>query len=208
MPRTIDLSALKARSTNAIAHAVNRHAAVAVAESNRDYLLARWIAQMTAVEIHAVWERYVEGRLITALNHNAAHFLSENGIVGVTRVSSGLASYIVRSGSRYFDFRSMSDLISKTDKLIGTQQNPFRALPANDRNYIDALAAIRNCVVHRSDAALAAYKRTLRSLYGIASAPEPDEFLNALDRRTSSPARNMPRLHGLSQVVSRAIQNT
>ena len=25
-----------------------------------DYLVVRWIAQMTAVEIHAVWERYVE----------------------------------------------------------------------------------------------------------------------------------------------------
>jgi hypothetical protein len=33
---------------------------------------------MTAVEIHAAWERYVEVRLVVALNHSPEHFLQEN----------------------------------------------------------------------------------------------------------------------------------
>ena len=43
-----------------------------------DYWLQRWIAQMTAVEIHAAWERYVEVCLVVALNHSPEHFLQEN----------------------------------------------------------------------------------------------------------------------------------
>jgi hypothetical protein len=38
------------------------------------------------------------------------------------------------------------------------------------------LAAIRNRIVHQSDAALAVYKRSLRSVYGISIAPQPDDF--------------------------------
>ena len=196
MPRTIDLPALKTRSTNAVNHAIARYERAVIAQLH--YALVRWIAKMTAVEIHAIWERYVEGHLVAALNHNARHFLVENSIVGVSRVSSGLASYVVRGGGRFFDFRSMSDLMQKGDRWLGAAANPFRLLSADDRAYIDALAAIRNCSVHKSDAALHAYRRVLRTQYGIRSAPEPDEFLNAQDRRGTSPGRYQSRLHGLA----------
>ena len=39
--------------------------------------------------------------------------------------------------------------------------------------------------MHGSDASIAAYKDKLQLVYGIASAPGPDEFLRALDNRTS-----------------------
>jgi hypothetical protein len=163
---------------------------------------------MTAVEAHQTWERYVENRLVAAINHDAKHFLSEQNIKGVKHVSYGLASYIVRGGNRYFDFRSTSDLISRASKWLPPSQNMFKTLAASDRNYIDALAAIRNFIVHGSDAAQTAYKRELRSVYGIHSAPEPDEFLFALDNRPSSPARYQIRLFGLLAVLERAIGNS
>ena len=78
----------------------------------------------------------------------------------------------------------------------------------SDRHYIDALAAVRNRVVHGSDASVAAYKAVLRSVYGIASAPAPDEFFNATDYRSTSPDRYTSRLNGLATVVKRAIQST
>ena len=163
---------------------------------------------MIAVEIHGIWERYVEKRLVAALNHRPQHFLSEQDIKGVSRVSSGLAYYVIRGGGRFLDFRSMPDLLEKADRWLGQAHNPFRPLTANDRQYIDALAAIRNCVVHGSDAAVATYKRQLRTVYGIRSAPEPGEFLKAKDNRASSPARKNSRLFGLVTVVIRAIQQT
>ena len=206
MPRSVDLSKIKKVSANALNRAVARYEAAA--NLALPYTLLRWIAKMTAVEIHSVWEHYAEQRLVAALNHDPSSFLEINSIRGVKRVSSGLAYYVVRGGRRYFDFRSMSDLIDKGDRLVGKTKNPFRNISPVDLSYIDAVAAMRNYIVHGSDAALAAYKRSLRSVYGILAAPDPDEFLKAKDMRSHSPARYQTRLHGLAVVVARSIQNT
>jgi len=168
------------------------------------HVMVRWIAKMTAVEIHAIWERFAEARIVAELNHRPAHFLKANGIVGVKRVSSGLASYVVRGG-RFFDFRSVGELMKKANRWFGDTGNPFRVLTSDERSYLDVLAAIRNYVVHHSDFASRAYRRVLRSQYGVTSAPEPEEFLNALDRRAGSPARGESRLWGLATIVSQAI---
>jgi hypothetical protein len=173
-----------------------------------DYLMVRWIAQMTAVELHVVWERFAEDRLAAALNHNPSHFLEANQVLGIARVPNGLARFAVRGGERYFDFRSCSDLIERADRLVGTAGDPFRRIPAGDRKYLDVLSAIRNRVVHASDAAIAGYHRALRDVYGIRAAPEPNEFLNALDKRKGSPARMRSRLHGLALVLERTIAAT
>jgi hypothetical protein len=166
-----------------------------------NYLLLRWMCRMGAVEMHQTWERYLENRLVAALNHNPHHFLREQNIKGVKHISYGLATYIVRGGNRYFDFRSMRDLISMADKWLGKGNNIFRAIPPRDREYMDALAAIRNCVVHGSDAAVLSYKRQLRSLYGVRW---PDEFLFARDYRNN----RRTRLHWLVAVAERAVQST
>jgi len=204
MPRTIDLRRLKATTVAGIDQSRKRIDDAIQAKSY--YLLLRWMCQMTAVELHQTWERYVEMRLIAALNHNPRHFLASQNIKGVSRISYGLATYIIRGGNRYFDFRSMGELIDKADTWVAN--NMFKALPAPDRNYIDALAAIRNCVVHRSDAAMRAYRRSLRKVYNIRSAPQPNEFLYAKDRRAKSPDRNQIRLYGLMAVVRRSVQST
>jgi hypothetical protein len=205
MARKIDLPRLKRVSTNAIASVLAR---VDTPPIGADYILVRWMCRMSAVELHGIWERYAEDRLVASLNHNAAHFMLEQDIKGVTNVSVGLAFYVVRGGNRYFDFKSVGDLISKGDHIAGLNNNPFRAIPAHNRNYLDALAAIRNCVVHGSDRAIAAYKGTLRRVYGIRSAPGPDEFLNAVDNRAASPARYQKRLSGLATVVRNSIDVT
>lgn len=163
---------------------------------------------MAAVEVHSTWERYVEDRLATALNHNSAHFIVTHDVRGVSRVSSGLAYYVVRSGGRYFDFKGTSDLLSKGDEWLGKPNNPFRVLSAQNCKYIDALAAIRNFIVHGSDAAAKAYKRHLKQVYGITYPPKPDEFLNAKDYRAASPKRYQTRIHGLVAIVEEAIRKT
>ncbi|MEJ2375190.1 MAG: hypothetical protein P8Y71_07095 [Pseudolabrys sp.] len=202
MPRKLDLKRLKTRSTNALNHIMAR---VESPPKGADHLFIRWMCAMSAVEIHGVWERYAENRLVALLNHDVRHFVSEQSIKGISHVSVGLAYYVVRGGNRYFDFRSMSDLISRADHCAGNAANPFRAIPVSQRNYLDALAAIRNYVVHGSDASIESYKRTLSSVYGITYAPGPDEFLNALDNRASSPARYKRRFDGLATVVRSAI---
>jgi hypothetical protein len=206
MPRTIDLERIRRRADRSLNVAMQRYEdAVA---GHLDYLVVRWIAQMTAVELHVVWERFAEDRLVASLNHDSSHFLEANEVLGIARVPNGLARFAVRGGERYFDFRSCADLIERADRLVGKASNPFRSIPAGDRRYVDVLSAIRNRVVHASDAAIAAYRRFLRTVYGIRAAPEPDEFLNAVEYRKGSPARRRRRLHGLAVVLKRTIAAT
>jgi hypothetical protein len=204
MARKIDLPALRKSSAQAAREAT----ALYDRAGALDYWFQAWIAKMSAVEVHAVWERYVETRLVAALNHNPKNFLEEQNIVGLSGISVGLARYIVRGGNRFFDFRSMDDLKGKANRWLGAAANPFNALPAGDLAYIDCLAALRNCVVHGSEASVKAYKRSLKTVYGIKAASEPAEFLHAKDQRAASPARYKSRLHGLVEVIARSILNT
>jgi hypothetical protein len=204
MARKVDLSALRKRATQEVREAMTLYDSAGAF----DYWYQAWIAKMTAVEVHAIWERYVETRLVAALNHNPKHFIEQQGIAGLTRISTGLARYIVRGGRPYFDFRSIEDLLGKANHWLGSAANPFNALSPPNRAYIDCLAAIRNCVVHGSDASINAYKRRVRTVYGVVAVPETQEFIHAKDYRPTSPARNKSRLHGLAEVVVKAIQTT
>lgn len=205
MARKIDLKKLKASSQHDMRYALDR---IEKAEKLKDYVLLRWMSAMTAVELHGIWERYAEARAVAALNHDASHFIAEESIAGVSQVSFGLASFIVRGGNKFFDFRSMADLFGKADRWLGKNNNPFRKVPQADVPYIDALAAIRNCVVHGSDAAKQAYRRHLQQVYNIRYAPLPEEFLNAKDNRPGSPKRYCSRLKGLAVVLERAIAHS
>lgn len=204
MPKKIDLRALRKKSASEVRDLISRYEATA----NMDYIWRRWFATLIAVELHAVWERYVETRLVAALNHSPKHFLEEENIAGIKRISPGFARYIVRGGRNFFDFRSMSELMAKANRWLGKSANPFASLTATDRAFIDCLAAVRNHVVHGSDASFSAYKRSLRSVFNIKTAPGPPEFLNAKDWWTRSPARYKSRLHVLAEVVERTILNT
>lgn len=204
MPRKMNLSALRSK----FAKEINSAICVYDATAGMNRFWRCWVARMTVVEIHGAWERYVENRLVAALNHNPKHFLQQQNIAGVTRVSPGFARYIIRGGRRFFDFRSMGDLTEKANRWLGKSLNPFSSITAKDRSFIDCVAAIRNHVVHGSEASVAAYKQSLRSVWGIKAAPTPDEFLNAKDWWTPSPARYKSRLHVLAEVIERTIKNT
>lgn len=206
MAKTIDLAKLRKNSTGALDAIVAR--VNTAAGANVDGSVVKWMCAMGLVEAHTLWERYVENRLAAAVNHDAKHFISENNIKGVTRVSSGLAFYVVRSGGKFFDFRSMSELLGKADQLLGKSGNPFRKASVEERDYLDGLAAIRNKIVHNSEAARTAYRRQLRALYDLRTTPEPPEFLSALDNRITSPLRGNRRLEGLIAVVKKVIGGT
>jgi len=201
-----NLAALAKSSTQQIHHSLRMYGEIRLTS---DHYQNRWASQFAAVELHAIWERYAEKRLIAALNHNAAHFLERNEVKGVKRVSLGLASYIVRGGRKFFDFKDSSDLISMGDRLLSTRYNPFRELTTEQKQYINCLATIRNRIVHRSDAAHESYRKFLqRTLYRMKFVPEPDEFLNAIDRRDESPARGEPRVISFAVVMIEAIELT
>jgi len=204
--RPSDLPRLRAKTLKEINFALS-HYKKTVAK-NSDFQLIWYIGMMAAVDMHATWERFAEGRLIVALNHDPSPFITANLIRGIKRIPVGLATVLVRSGARYFDFRSTGELIDKGDRLLGKSSNPFRKIPEADRKYLDTLSAVRNCIVHRSTLAFSAYKRSIRKTYGIKSAPEPEEFLAAVDRRVESPARNDSRLHGLATVLRKTIRHS
>jgi hypothetical protein len=206
MARKFDLTKLK---HNAVKELNEARAIVKRVEGDtKEYLFARWVCKMVAVNIHETWERYVEDRLAAALNHSPKPFLDAHDVRGVKNISAGFAYFIVRSGGRFFDFRSVSDLLSKGDDWLSKAGNPFRKLSKGDANYIDALAAIRNFVTHGSEAARKSYRLKLNALYGIKSAPAPGEFLLSIDYRSSSMVRYKPRIYGLIVAVENAIRDT
>jgi hypothetical protein len=206
MARRPSLGKVKSDAISFLNRSLERYEKARTSEIN--YLLLRWIASMIAVEVYAVWERYTEKRLALALTHHPEAFFEEFNVRGLKTLSVGLASVLVRGGSRYFDFRSSSDLIAKGDTLVGKDNNPFRAVPKETRDYLDTLAVIRNYVVHNSNAALAAYKRNLSAVYSVKAKPQPDEFLNSIDYRRNSPLRYQPRIKGLIEVVKSAVNHS
>jgi hypothetical protein len=102
MARKVDVARLKSRSIKALHEVMAQFDAAAAKLGASEYLLVRWMAQMTAVEVHSIWERYVEDRLVAALNQDARHFLKQEEIGGVKLVSTGLAYFVVRSGGWFF----------------------------------------------------------------------------------------------------------
>jgi hypothetical protein len=169
---------------------------------------SKWILRMSVVDVHSVWERFCEDRLAIALNHDPKHFLERHEVRGVSHISKGLAYFIVRGGLRYFDFRSMADLIGKADHCVGQDSNPFRRILPDRRIYLDILATVRNFVVHGSAASEVAYKATVVKNYGLRVAPKVQDFLGRIDLRQESLAQNRPHLVGFIRVVDSAIDTT
>jgi hypothetical protein len=205
MSRKIDLAKIAKSSTVEVRRSLRMYRKICF---GTDHNVNRWASQFAAVEVHAAWERYSEKRVIAALNHNASVFLNENSVKGVTRISSGLASYIVRGGRNFFDFKSSADLIRIGNRLLGPLNNPFLRLTTQQRQYLDCLNAIRNFIVHRSDAADQSYRKSLRTLYRLRFVPDPPEFLNTIDKRSDSPARGDRRIVSFVQIVYDAIEQT
>ena len=166
-----------------------------------------WVAAMTAVEVYATWERYAEERLTIALSNHPEHFLKEKHVRGVTKIPLGLATTLILGRNKYFDFRSTDELIKHGKTMVGTTHNPFDSL-RTVKNYLDALSAIRNYIVHQSESALKAYKDKLSTVYGMKHHSFPTVFLNSIDRRGNSPARNEPRIIGLITTVENAVTST
>jgi hypothetical protein len=164
-----------------------------------------FIAEIVAVHLYARWERYAEERLTDALVRHPAFFLSANGVRRLKSIPRGLALALVRDGRRYFDFRSVKDLIKKGDRLVDKQDNPFRRLTPQMKAYLDALGAIRNHIVHASDSATVGYKRQLSKVYGFKSKPYVEGFLNVIDHRPDSPARHKERIVGLMTILKQVV---
>lgn len=205
MARKTDLAVLKSKSLRDIFHLEQRFLSFETRMSSH-YLLMRWVASMSVVELHSIWERFAEIRLIIALNHNPQFFISENAIKGVEGISRGLAHVVIKGNNKYFDFRNSAELIDKGNKLLGSS-NPFLSLKENNKGkYLDAISAIRNCVAHRSAVSDKAYKRELKNSFGITKAPEPDEFLYAIDNRKNSAYKGKKRFFVLLEIVRNIIQ--
>ncbi|AYB34754.1 hypothetical protein [Chryseolinea soli] len=209
MPKQTDLPKLKKNSLRKVELSKLRFQLFEVTVRSKDYLLLRWVAAMSLIELHAIWERYAELRLIVALNHNPTHFISENGIKGIKSIPRGLSQVLTRGNKDYFDFRTIADLISQGNRLVGKNKNPFAFLKGtDDLKYLDTLNAIRNRIAHASEKSLRDYKEKVKGSFGMKYIPEPDEFLNALDLRRHSPVYGRKRLFVLHEIVSKAIRNS
>jgi hypothetical protein len=208
MPRRVDITALRTKTLQQIAQTEQRFAQSERIIPAPEYHFQRWVATMTAVEVHSIWERYAERRLVASLAHHPEHLVHENDIRGLARMPVGLANLLIRGGGRYFDFRSFDELLSKTIRIVGRTHNPFTPIATSVREYLDALAAIRNLVVHRSGAADVAYRRALRTTYGMTAIPSPEEFLNALDLRRAGGLGRRKRILGLIGQVRAAVQQS
>lgn len=166
-----------------------------------------WMASMTVIEVHSIWERYAERRLLAALNRHPDYFIKENDIKGVKHVSQGLGDYIVRGGRSYFDFRNVDDLKKKARDLVGADYNPFKDLQGDLKKRLDALTAIRNRIAHGSASSIEQYGATLFDLYGLSNIGKPDKFLWAIDNKPG-PGKGKARIIGLIEAIQSAVEAT
>ena len=206
MPRLLDLSVVRNNSLAEIDAAQRRYVRLHDELPRVDD--RRWLASATLTEMHGAWEQFAERRLVASLNHQPSHFLQDNSVLGVSKIPSGLADYLVRGGRKYFDFRSCSDLIDRADSLVSVQANPFRQISPSFRNHLDVAVALRNFILHGSDAAWDSMKKQLRMHFTIRAAPKPGEFLDSIDRRAASPMRGERRIIVFSHVFTEVIRNT
>jgi hypothetical protein len=167
----------------------------------------RWCVCMSLVEFHGIWERFAEKRLVASLNKYPQHFLERNIVRGIKTIPVGLAEYLVRGGRKYFDFQSCGDLIKKANHLVAGDHNPFAKIKKDHQAYLDTMSAIRNFLVHNSDAARLSYKDKLNKVFGITSAPEPIEFLDSKDRRQTSPLKGQSRILVIAYVMDEVIKS-
>lgn len=213
MVRRMNLSRLKEHS-NASLRKLENQLGFLTSGWSKDYGLQQekdaeeWIVRMAVIDLHSVWERFAEDRLAVGLNHHPIYFLERNEVRGISHISKGLAYYLVRGGLRYFDFRSMAELLRKGDDLLSRDLNPFRHILPELRNSLDILAVLRNYVVHGSAASELAYKKTIMKNYRFSATPQIQDFLGRLDRRPKSRARNRPYIVGFFRVVGSAIDAT
>jgi len=206
MSRKTNINTLRSASIRELDGLEKRFSEFEMTLSDSQYGLLRWISSMAIVELHSIWERYAENRLIYSLNHHPGKFIEKNGIQGLSAIPKGLSCIIVRGGAKYFDFRSVEDLIRKGNNFLETN-NPFAQLKGTDeRKYLDTISAIRNYVSHKSRFSQKSYKESLRISFSVKSVPEPDEFLNAKDNRMGSPAKGRKRIYVLIEIVRSAVK--
>jgi hypothetical protein len=203
MSRRIDVFVIRRNTEDDIKEALDRFKRYENKRPALDDL--RWYSCMTLISLHASWERFAERRLVASLNSNPGYFLTENGVRGIKHIPAGLAQIIVTGGNKYFDFRSYSDLVQRADKLLSRANNPFITVSKVCQDHLDVMSTIRNLIVHESDASWDSYKRKLKAVFGITSAPTAGEFLDSIDRRTNSPAPREKRLIVLADVLSSVV---
>src|ERR1700733_12075088 len=105
MARKTDLDLLRTNSKSDIDKLMKRFKELDDTLSDDKYHLLRWSAEMSIVELHAIWERFAEERLVIALNHAPSFFIEENSIKGTENITKGLAHVLVKGNQKYFDFR-------------------------------------------------------------------------------------------------------
>lgn len=205
MARKTNISTLRSTAIRELDSLQRRFVEFEKALLDSQYNMLRWVSSMAVVELHSIWERYAENRLIYSLNNHPTQFIEKNGIKGISAIPKGLSCIIVRGSGKYFDFRSVDDLIKKGSNLLEAN-NPFRNLKGtHERHYLDTISSIRNYVVHKSRSSHKSYKDSLKASFSIKSAPDPDEFLNAKDNRRSSPLKGKKRINVLISVVKSAV---
>ena len=78
MARKFDLKKLRSDAQADLREAINIITKTSV--NPAEYLFTRWVCKMVAVDIHGVWERFIEDRAAAALNHDPHYFLKEHDV--------------------------------------------------------------------------------------------------------------------------------
>lgn len=204
MPRKTDVSNLRRKTENELNELVNLwHKLCGATPLAIDE--KRWIACMILVNLQAIWERFAEKRLVSVINHSPEHFLLQNDVRGIKKIPVGLAYALIRRGGKYFDFRSYSELIDISKKLVGDSINPFPVLKGSIDEYLDTIAVVRNYIVHKSDSAYIAYKKRMKDKYSMYYPSGPGEFLLSIDYKEDSLKKNESRIYGFFEAVKKAV---
>lgn len=159
------------------------------------------IIEALVLRVAVRWERVVEEDIITSLNRDSSAYAAALGL-RLRKHLSRDECIAMLIGTRYLDFKSVSDIKSFGTRYLTIKYNPFSGITTAAQNRIDQFFKIRNLLAHYSSFAFRSYRRMMKQDFKFTRIPEPGAFL-----LSKSPPGGPHRWHEFFQAFRLASSN-
>ena len=155
---------------------INAQRVISTAQEKHD------VVESVVLRLCANWERFVDEHIVDCLNRDSSKLASCYGVALPDNPSKDLCQALI-IGDRYLDFRSSSDLLGFTKKVLPNVSNPFNEISKAHRKRMDEVYTIRNYLSHYSGSARRRLLDMYKRKYNMDRFIEPGRFLLAYKAR-------------------------
>jgi hypothetical protein len=137
------------------------------------------LVEATILRCVARWEVLITRDIVTSLNRDSSAYAQALGLRLRKHLSWDECKAIVL-GTRYIDFRNVSELKCFGKRYLVAAHNPFAGITPQLYKKIDEFSVMRNLLAHYSDYAWRTYYDFMKKRYHYQRVPEPGTFLIAI----------------------------